>query len=106
MKEKKSFLVYFDWAEPFSSIDDRQLGELFRGMIRYAKDQTPPNFNDPVLGIIFAFIKSALDRDRKEYEKKCKINAENAKKGVAKRNGTTEVNLPPHDFSELLKTVK
>ena len=37
MKEKKSFLMYFDWEAPFDCLDDESLGELFRGIFKYAK---------------------------------------------------------------------
>lgn len=72
MKEKKSFLMYFDWEAPFDCLDDESLGELFRGIFKYAKNNEEPNFADPTLYIIFSFVKTSLDRDRLAYEEKCR----------------------------------
>ena len=106
MKEKKSFLVYFDWETPFDCIDDETLGKLFRGIFKYAKNKTEPEFSDPTLSIIFSFVKAAIDRDNINYEERCKKNAENAKKGAsAKAKASAEAPHPPHDFTGLLKTI-
>ncbi len=106
MKEKTSFLVYFDWEEPFECLSNESLGELFKAMIKYAKNQTEPHFSDPTLSIIFAFVKGAIDRDKIAYAERCKKNAENAKKGAStKANTLAETPYPPHDFNSLLKTI-
>lgn len=106
MKEKKSFLVYFDWEAPFDCIDDESLGELFRAIMKYAKNGEAPEFADPTLYIIFSFVKTTIDRDYALYEEKCKKNSENAKKGAsAKANASAEAPYPPHDFKGLLKTL-
>ena len=106
MKEKKSFLMYFDWEAPFDCLDNESLGELFRGIFKYAKNNEEPNFTDPTLYIIFSFIKTSLDRDMAVYEEKCRKNSENAKKGAANKPKTSaETPCPPHDFNSLLKTL-
>ena len=106
MKEKKSFLMYFDWEAPFDCLDDESLGELFRGIFKYAKNNEEPSFADPTLYIIFSFVKTSLDRDRLAYEEKCRKNSENAKKGAsAKAKTSEETPYPPHDFTGLLKTI-
>lgn len=86
MKNKKSFLVYFDWYEPLSVLTDSQLGEITRAMFSYAKNQTEPEFSDPSLKMVFGFMKSAFDRDREVYKERCKKNAENGSKGGKKKS--------------------
>ena len=104
MKEKKSFLIYFDWEAPIDCLDDKSLGKLFRGIFKYAKNNTEPDFSDPMLYVIFSFVKAAIDRDNLSYEQRCKQNSENAKKGAEKKK-QSDTNIPPHDFNSLLKTL-
>ena len=98
--------MYFDWEAPFDCLDNESLGELFRGIFKYAKNNEEPNFTDPTLYIIFSFIKTSLDRDMAVYEEKCRKNSENKKKGAANKPKTSaETPCPPHDFNSLLKTL-
>ena len=106
MADKKSFLVYFEWEEPFSCLDNAELGELFRAMVKYAKNEEEPEFENKTLYLVFTFIKNAIDRDKAAYEERCKKNAENASKGgkrkaeIYGKNEKYDANL---DFSELLE---
>ena len=102
MADKKSFLIYFDWEQPFDCLDDEALGELFRAMMKYAKNGEAPDFNDKTLYIVFSFVKNAIDRDISAYEEKCKKNAENGKKGGKKKEEKVSSEL---DFSSLMKTL-
>ena len=102
MAEKKSFLVYFDWEEPFSCLDNAELGELFRAMVKYAKSEEEPEFKNKTLYLVFTFIKNAIDRDKAAYEEKCKKNAENGRKGGKKKDEKLNPNL---DFTGLLGTL-
>ncbi len=104
MKNKKSFLIYFDWYEPLSVLSDSQLGEITRAMFSYAKNQTEPEFSDPSLKMVFGFMKSAFDRDREAYKERCKKNAENANKGEKKKSGSrkkTLMELTEHDIKNI-----
>ena len=103
MAEKKSFLVYFDWEEPFSCLDNAELGELFRAMVKYAKNEEEPEFENKTLYLVFTFIKNAIDRDKAAYEEKCKKNAENGRKGGKKKDEKLNPNL---DFTGLLGTLQ
>ena len=102
MAEKKSFLVYFDWEEPFSCLDNAELGELFRAMVKYAKSEEEPEFKNKTLYLVFTFIKNAIDRDKAAYDEKCKKNAENGRKGGKKKDEKLNPNL---DFTGLLGTL-
>lgn len=103
MADKKSFLVYFDWEEPFSCLDNAELGELFRAMVKYAKNEEEPEFENKTLYLVFTFIKNAIDRDKAAYEEKCKKNAENGRKGGKKKDEKLNPNL---DFTGLLGTLQ
>ena len=103
MADKKSFLVYFDWEEPFRCLDNAELGELFRAMVKYAKNEEEPEFENKTLYLVFTFIKNAIDRDKAAYEEKCKKNAENGRKGGKKKDEKLNPNL---DFTGLLGTLQ
>ncbi len=66
-------------------LTDEELGELFRAMIKYARNKEEFEFEHRSLKLVFGFIKSALDRDRQAYEERCKKNAENAAKAAKSR---------------------
>jgi DNA invertase Pin-like site-specific DNA recombinase len=101
MKNKKSFLVYFDWYEPLSVLSDSQLGEITRAMFSYAKNQTEPEFSDPSLKMVFGFMKSAFDRDREAYKERCKKNAENANKGEKKKSEIQKKTVSEYDLGKI-----
>lgn len=102
MSEKKSFLVYFDWEEPFGCMTDEELGMIFRAMLRFAKNGELPEFENKTLYMVFSFVKNAIERDMAAYEEKCRKNAENGKKGGKKK---AEAELPPLNFNDLIDTL-
>lgn len=82
MAEKRSFVLYHDYQQHFSLLNDEQLGKLLRAIFSYEENGTVPNFKDaPALQMCFSFVRAQLDRDREEYEKRCNKNAENGAKG-------------------------
>ncbi len=103
---KKSFLVYFDWEEPFSQLSKEELGELFMAMMKYARNQEEPQIESLSSKIIFSFVKNALDRDRAAYKEKCKKNSENRQKGSKKNeNNKKTLIYPSMSCEELLQTL-
>ena len=81
MKERKSFLFYYDWANIYEPLDDMRKAKLITATIRYAKDNTDTRFDDLTLKVIFNVIKDTIDRDAEKYDIKCQINSVNGKKG-------------------------
>jgi len=78
---KKSFLLYHDYFESLSGLDDSQLGALMRAVFEYERQGITPSSLSPICAMAFSFIKSNLDRDRAHYEERCQQNALNGKKG-------------------------
>lgn len=81
MSEKKSFVVRHENAEQFDMLTDEQLGQLFRAMYRFSKNKTEPDFEDPMLKMLFSIIRGQIERDAEKYEEACQKNAENGRKG-------------------------
>ena len=80
MKERKSFLFYYDWANIYEPLDDMRKAKLITATIRYAKDNTDTKFDDLTLKVIFNVIQDTFDRDSARYNERCLKNAENIKK--------------------------
>ncbi len=81
MKEKKGFIVYFDWLETLEKFSKEQAGEIFFAMFNFGKNGVIPEFDDFAVETAFSFIKRTLERDMEAYEKKCIARSENGKKG-------------------------
>ncbi len=86
MKEKQSFVVYYEWEEMLQFMTDSQIAEILRAMFSYAKRGKTPEFSSPLLNTTFCVIKYAIDRDSEAYANRCKKNSEN----IAKRWNDTK----------------
>ncbi len=81
MKEKNSFIFYYDWYDIFEPLSDEQKGLLLSKILGYVKDGKEDDIDDLALKISFNVIRNALNRDGEKYKVKCLKNAENGKKG-------------------------
>ncbi|MCD8146914.1 MAG: DnaD domain protein [Clostridiales bacterium] len=87
---KNSFVVYNEIEQQTAMLDDAQLGQLFRAMVRYNQGKEP-DIADPLVCVAFGFIKTTMDRDRAKYEETCaKRKVAGAKGGRPKKNQTAE----------------
>ena len=80
MKERKSFLIYYDWEGLLAPMTKEQIGELFFAVFDYNIRGVVPEFEDKLLSGVFSFMRSRFDDDNEKYERACKRNAEYAKK--------------------------
>ena len=81
MAERNSFIVRLELMEQLEMLSSEQIGTVFMAMCRYVRDGVAPEFNDPMLKMMFSFVRGQLDRDAEKYEETCRRNAENGKKG-------------------------
>ncbi len=86
MNKKKSFIFYYDWWDIFEPLSQEQKGQLITAIFDYVKNGTEPGYKDLALKISFNVIRNALKRDGEKYEKVCKRNVENGKKGGRPKN--------------------
>lgn len=80
MKERKSFLFYYDWFNVLKKLNYSQVGRVVMAIEEYEKSGIEPQFRDSTSKIAFTVISNTLIRDAEKYEKKCLKNAENARK--------------------------
>ncbi len=93
MSNSKSFLFYLDNKEILADLSDAQLGQLLRYLIDFAETGEAQKIADPVVLMAYKFMTAQMRRDMDKYEKKCRKNAENGKKGgrpSKKANGFSE----------------
>ncbi len=79
--DKKSFVIRHENTEQFDMLDDAQLGRLFRAMYRFSVNGTEPEFDDPMLKMLFSVVRGQLERDAEKYAETCKKRAESGHKG-------------------------
>lgn len=91
MKEKSSFVLYHDIRTPLELLNDEDRGKLFMAILNYSEFGEVPEFNG-ALGMAFAFIRTALDRDTAAWEAKRTARAEAGRKG-GKQNQANQAML-------------
>ena len=96
MKEKNSFIVYYEWEEMFGYMSDKQIADMLRAMFSYAKRGEMPEFSNPLLNSNFCVMKYAIDRDSEKYIDKCNKNKEKAMKRWEKEKCNSIKNMPLH----------
>lgn len=79
-EDKKSFLLYHDYAVHIAKLSDEDAGKLFKAVFDYVEGGEIPSIS-PAADMAFSFIAAQLDRDRQKYEHKCEVNAVNGRKG-------------------------
>ncbi len=81
-KKAKSFVLYSELGDTIELLDMTERGELITLIFNYVNTgSTALGSCAPKVEIIFSLIRKQLDRDLEKYEKVCKRNAENGKKG-------------------------
>lgn len=92
MKEKQSFIIYYEWEEMLKYMTDSQSAEILRAMFSYAKRGEIPEFSSPLLNTTFCVIKYAIDRDNEKYKQRSAVNSQNGKKGGRPKSEKSEKN--------------
>lgn len=64
---KKSFLVYSNWAQTFENLTDEEAGKLIKHVFRYVNDENPIA-PDRITEIVFEPLKAVLKSDLIKYE--------------------------------------
>ncbi len=82
-KERPGVMVYFHLVEPLAALDDVQYGKLMRALMEYARFGTVPQFQDPMLALLWGYFRNAADVDQERYDQRCA----QAREAIAKRWG-------------------
>ena len=77
-------IVYQDWIEYISTLNDEQAGQVFKAILLLANEQEPPEM-DPVAAMCFRFLKKKILIDNEKYEEQRNVRSEAGKKGAEAR---------------------
>ena len=67
--EKKSFVIYENWARLFTELDNQDAGDLIKAICKYKLGEES-HIDNKTINAIFTMIKSSLDIDNERYMKK------------------------------------
>lgn len=70
MAERPGVLFRFEMLDGLEQLSRADAGELFIAAMRYGKDGTAPTFQNPLLSVVWSFIKTAVDHDAEVYDGK------------------------------------
>lgn len=70
MADRPGVLFRFELLDALEQLDPADAGQLFLCAMRYGKDGTPPAFQNPLLSVVWPFIKTAVDHDAEAYDGK------------------------------------
>lgn len=87
MANKKGVIMYYDLIEQLSDFNDKDFREIITAMMEYDQTGKEPQF-DGMKKVAFKFIKTTIDKNNEEYNKKC----ENLKQNAIKRWNTNNAN--------------
>ena len=93
-KQRKSFVMYFDWMDIFEMLSKEQCGALIMALLKYARYGIADENMPLELNVAFTIMRQAIDRDTQSYEDKCTRNAENGKKGGRPTSKKEEQSIP------------
>ena len=80
-EDKKSFLIYHDIKPVLDKLTDAQAGKLFKALVDYSIEQTPPKFNDLALELVFIPLQQQLDRNIIKWDEIKEKRTEAGRKG-------------------------
>lgn len=70
MAERPGILFRFELLDALEQLDPADAGTLFVSAMRYGRYGNVPTFQNPVVSVIWPFVKSAVDRDAESYNNK------------------------------------
>ena len=86
LKDKNTFIMKMDYESVVEEMSDKQAGMLIKAIYKYvATGDAQAWLSDVEVKMAFRFIKNDLDAFSQKYDETCARNAENAKKGGAKK---------------------
>jgi hypothetical protein len=75
------FKLFYDQYQPMvNRLSREEAGDLFLGLLNYLRFQQEPELSGKE-DVIWALMKEDIDKNRAEYERKCAVNAANARLG-------------------------
>ena len=66
--DKKSVLLYTEWAEPLKSLPLEEKGRIFDAILSYTENGRMPKFENPATDMAFRWIQQKLDENNQNNQ--------------------------------------
>ena len=98
MQDKKSFILYGSYYEQIMMLSLEERGQLITAIYEYDRSGEVSVELSGMAAMAFSFIRSAMNRDKAEYEEKCSKNRASGRQGgrPKKENTEEENQAEPH----------
>ncbi len=71
---KNSFVLYYNTVKSLEMLTDRELGKVFKALIKYETEGVLPDFKDRILLMSFTSLKEDADFNKIRYDERCVRN--------------------------------
>lgn len=96
--DKKSVLLYTEWAEPLKSLPLEEKGRIFDAILSYTESGHVPKFENPATDMAFRWIQQKLDENIQKWEEtRAKRAAAGKSGGAPKGNSNAKKPEQPND---------
>ena len=87
----KKISLPFDLLVAVAQLEDKEVAQVHRAIIKYADERIAPSFSNSTLRAFFSLFRSAIDEQLSADEKRSNVNRENAKgkKSSAKKKNAS-----------------
>lgn len=99
-ENKKSFLLYSDFAPHLDLLTDTEVGQLFRAVFAYVNNGDIPQNLTPAAAMLFSVLRSQLDRDAEKWADVREKRRAAGRIGAAVTNGKRSANSANAAFDE------
>ena len=86
--DKKSVLLYTEWAEPLKSLPLEEKGRIFDAILSYTESGHAPKFENPATDMAFSWIQQKLDENIQKWEETRAKRAAAGKSGGAPKGNS------------------
>ena len=86
--DKKSVLLYTEWAEPLKSLPLEEKGRIFDAILSYTENGRMPKFENPATDMAFRWIQQKLDENIQKWEETRAKRAAAGKSGGAPKGNS------------------
>ena len=86
--DKKSVLLYTEWAEPLRSLPLEEKGRIFDAILSYTENGRMPKFENPATDMAFRWIQQKLDENIQKWEETRAKRAAAGKSGGAPKGNS------------------
>lgn len=86
--DRKAFLLYYNWLEALEALDPAERWKTLTALAEYSRYGVIPEL-EGAAAMLFKLLKPVIDSDNEKYEDRCRVNAENGRKGGRPRKQDT-----------------